>query len=326
MPIILRKYSQTSHLRSQELSSSGSEHGLIERAVDLMELTSPAARTNPVGAASEDNLPHPESKQFITNQPLNPMEIFKNLGSLPGFAVEGTRLLPPKSGPSAPRSEYIRKYSEPVEAPSFLFRVSDQRLNEDPQQGGIAPATLVDPSNGSWSPPLYANGFGEQTAGTLYRWKDGRVSQATDVPANAGLTPYRAVTMFYCNPSTQFLVTDGDVRSRDIAGRSPPQDRWYPLEFHHFGTISCLDFAGEHPVLAGNTAGFIERLGLDSYKNREEHAPRAGGLAGNIAMLIALIAFSCRRQDLDAVLIDERAWRNHVWRGHNRPDGRKFDN
>jgi hypothetical protein len=208
-----------------------------------------------------------------------------------------------------------------------LFRVNDQRLNEDPQQGGIAPTTLVDPSTGYWSPPLYTNGFGEQTAGTLYRWDDGRVSRATDVPANAGLTPYRAVTMFYCNTWTQFVVTDGDVRSRDIAGRSPPQDRWYRLGFHHLGTVSYLDFVA-NAVLAGNRAGFIQRLGLESYENQDEHAPRAGGLAGNLAMLIALIGFSCRRGDLDTVLIHDRAWRNHEWRGHHRPNdhGRKFNN
>ena len=207
-----------------------------------------------------------------------------------------------------------------------MFRVNDQRLNDDPQQGGIAPTTLVDPITGYWSPPLYANGFGEQTAGTWYRWDDGRVSRATDVPANAGLTLFQAVTMFYCNPWTQFVVTDGDVISRNVADGLPPQDRWYPLGFHHLGTVSYLDFAAEHLVLAGNRAGFIERLGLESYQNRDEHPPRAGGLAGNLAMLIALIAFSCRRRDLDAVLINDRAWRNHEWRGHHRPDGRKFGN
>jgi hypothetical protein len=45
-------------------------------------------------------------------------------------------------------------------------------------------------------------------------------------------------------------------------------------------------------------------------------------------MLIALIGFSCRRGDLDTVLIHDRAWRNHEWRGHHRPNGhgRKFNN
>jgi hypothetical protein len=209
--------------------------------------------------------------------------------------------------------------------PSFLFVVNRQDLNEDPDHGGIPPQALVDPNNGFWSPPSVAQGFGAQIAGTVYRWHDGRVTRATDTPTNAGLTLFRAVTMFYCNPWNQFVVTEGDVRLRNMEGSPAPQDRWYPLGFHHMDTVSYLDFAGEHLCLAGNRAGFIHRLGLDTYQNREENAPRAGGLAGNLAMLIALIAFSCRSRDLDAVLIEDRAWRHQEWRGHNRHDGRKLD-
>jgi len=81
--------------------------------------------------------------------------------------------------------------------PSFLFRVNRQELNEDTQAGGLAPQTDL---SGYWYPPVYAAGFGAQETGILYRWDDGVVTQATDAPNNGGLTLYRAVTMFYCNP------------------------------------------------------------------------------------------------------------------------------
>jgi hypothetical protein len=207
--------------------------------------------------------------------------------------------------------------------PSFLFSVNRQELNEDPEEGGIPPAQLIDPNTLLWSPPVYSAGFGQQSAGTLYRWHDGRVSQAADVSSSAGLAPWKSVTMFYCNPFNQFVVTEGDVRTRNFPGSPAHQDRWYPLCFHHLDTVSYLDFAGEFPYLAGNRAGFIRRLGLESYQNQEDNAPRAGGLAGNLAMLIGLIAFSCRTGDLDRVLIDDKAWRHQQWRGHDRRHGRK---
>jgi hypothetical protein len=144
-----------------------------------------------------------------------------------------------------------------------------------------------------------------------------------DVSNGAGLTQFKAVTMFYCNPFNQFVVTEGDVRFRNLPGSPAPQDRWYPLCFHHLDTVSYLDFAGEYTYLAGNRSGFIRRLGLESYQNQEDNAPRAGGLAGNLAMLVGLIAFSCRTRDLDRVLIQDKAWRHHQWRGHERRHGRK---
>jgi hypothetical protein len=208
--------------------------------------------------------------------------------------------------------------------PSFLFSVNRQELNEDPDKGGIPTDRQIDPNTLLWSPPVYAVGFGQQSTGTVYRWHDGQVSRATDVSSNvAGLTQFKAVTMFWCNPFNQFVVTEGDVRLRDLPGSPPHQDRWYPLCFHHLDTVSYLDFAGEYNYLAGNKTGFIRRLGLDSYQNREDNAPRAGGLAGNLAMLVGLIAFSCRTGDLDRVLIDDKAWRHHQWRGHERRHGRK---
>lgn len=208
--------------------------------------------------------------------------------------------------------------------PSFLFSVNRQELNEDREQGGIPTDEQIDPKTLLWSPPVYGIGFGQQSTGTVYRWQDGQVSRATDVSnGTAGLTQFKAVTMFWCNPFNQFVVTDGDVRFRNLPDSPTPQDRWYPLSFHHLDTVSYLDFAGEYPYLAGNRAGFIRRLGLESYQNQEDNAPRAGGLAGNLAMLVGLIAFSCRTADLDRVLIDDKAWRHHEWRGHERRHGRK---
>ena len=105
----------------------------------------------------------------------------------------------------------------------------------------------------------------------------------------------------------------------------PPQDKWYPLGFDYgANTVSYLDIVAEHNCLAGNRAGFIRRLGLDSYSNPEDNAPRAGGLAGNLAMLVALIAFTCGTRDLDAVLIRDQSWHRLSWTEHAQRHGRKM--
>jgi len=206
-------------------------------------------------------------------------------------------------------------------------------VNEDPNAGGVAPR--VD-ENGHWFPPVYRAGFNGQGSGTVYRWENGIVTQATGyysdnsqgyAPNNVGLELYRGATMFYCNPFYQFFVADGDASTRDMPNAPVPLDRWYPINFRHHGTISRVDFAGDQPYLAGNGPEFIRQLGLNSYRNQENEAPASGGLAGNLAILIALIAFSCGgSRDLERILLDDRAWRRYEWRGHRRPAGRKSHN
>lgn len=186
--------------------------------------------------------------------------------------------------------------------------------------------------HGRWLPPISPAGFGEQNPGTVYRWNGGEISVAAGyewdegygcAPSGDTLEIYRATTMFYSNPFHQFLVAKDDATKRELATDECPEDRWLTLQFHHEDTLSVLDYAAD-PDLAGHEASFIRSLGLTSYENQEPDAPKAGGLAGNLAMLIGLVAFSCKRRDLTQVLIDDRAWRGHRWRGHNRSSGREF--
>ena len=192
------------------------------------------------------------------------------------------------------------------------------RLNELSPDGGISPRY---DSVGHWSPPLYAAGFGERRQGDLYRWDGGVISQAST--PNGGVGLYRAVTMCYCNPFYQFVVADGDA---SVGGWvdpavNEPQIRWCPISYRHHDAVSYLDFAGEHDYMAGREARHIHPLGLDSYQNRDTNAPRSGGLAGNLAMLVGLVAFSCRGRDLERVLVDDRAWYRYNWAGHRRGNG-----
>jgi hypothetical protein len=217
----------------------------------------------------------------------------------------------------------------PVSSPSFLFQINELPINDDPDQGGVAPRAN---DNGRWVPPIYSNGFGPKKRSRLYRWTDGTISVATDCQWYNGewwsstgeaLEIYRTTTMGYCNPWAHFLTATGDASTRHMALSADPDNRWWPLTFRHNGALSRVEEIGEEQYLAGTGAAWIDDFGLGAYSNR--HAPASGGLSGNLAALVALIAFSCKPDQLDNVLIADRAWRHHRWRGHYRPDGRKLN-
>jgi hypothetical protein len=184
--------------------------------------------------------------------------------------------------------------------------------------------------NGRWYPPIRSNGFGQQVPSRIFRWSEnGRISSADDCQwfnnqwwSSAGdqLTEYRASTLFWCNNFTQFMVATGDASARHMDESPDPQNRWWPLSFRHEGSLSRVEEVGQEARLAGS-GNWINALGLSSYRNR--HTTPIGGLAGNAAIVIGLIAFSCEARHLDDILLTDRAWRRGArWHGHHRNEGR----
>jgi hypothetical protein len=235
------------------------------------------------------------------------------------------------SGSSSAQPQQQVEQLEPPPPPptSFLFVVNGLPLNEDVDNGGVTPRT---DDYGRWLPPLYQAGFGPKSRGTVFRWRNGVITAPTGyqwidgyayAPNGGVLNYYRSMTVFYCNPWDQYLVADGDASTRDIATANFPGERWYPVNFRNDGNLSRLDFAGDEQYLAGNGAAFIDQLGLTSYQSQEQGAPTSGGLAGNLAILIGLVAFSCRSRDLRDILVNDRAWHRNRWNGHSRDSGRK---
>lgn len=239
-------------------------------------------------------------------------------------------LIQPQKSRSKPSHGSSSKSAQPTTTwppTTFLFAVNELPLNEDPDQGGVAPRVN---ENGRWVPPTLSAGFWPPIPGRMFRWTDGSITPANDYqwyngngwgPGNIQLTHYRTTSMFWCNEWTQFLIADGDVSTRDIATSLFPDNRWYPLTFDHDGTLSRVGTSYEHQHLAGSGANWIGPLGLSAHNNR--HAHQSTGLAGNLATVIGLIAFSCQANELGTVLLTDRAWRHYDWMGHNRAHGRK---
>jgi len=212
-------------------------------------------------------------------------------------------------------------------------------FNENRHAGGVLPR--VD-DGGRWLPPVLSAGFGPQNPGTVFRWSNGDISIATGyawdegygkTPNGDNLEWYHTATIIWCNPFYQFLVTQGDASIPIDADMEDEEEsdgeeekaviQWYPINFHHHETLSRIDYAADSQYLAGNQRNFIAELGLTSYQCQDDDAPVSGGISGNLAILIGLIAFSCTRQELRHVLINDQAWRGYRWRGHQRPTGRR---
>ncbi|THV50001.1 hypothetical protein BGAL_0169g00120 [Botrytis galanthina] len=202
---------------------------------------------------------------------------------------------------------------------SFLFNANELYVNEDPESGGRPPRVN---ENGRWVPPVYRDGFLPQTPGRMFRWNNGHIEyagsnyqwingQGLTYPNNETLQHYSSTTLFWCNEFTQFQMMEADATTIDIATSDFPYNRWYPLTFRYEGTLSRVSASVEEQYLAGRDGAWIAQLGLQAYRNRRNR--RTEGLAGNLATIVALVAFSCTDDDtLYNVLINNRAWRGQL--------------
>lgn len=215
---------------------------------------------------------------------------------------------------------------------SFLFNVNELHVNEDPENGGRPPRVN---ENGRWVPPIYRDGFLPQTPGRMFRWTNGYVEYAgTDYGWLNGqgfaylndemLQHYGSTTLFWCNEFTQFQMMEADATTIDIATSDFPYNRWYPLTFRYERTLSRVSSSVEEQYLAGRDGTWIAQLGLQTYRHRSNHPTE--GLAGNLATIVALVAFSCTDEDtLYDVLVNNLAWRGQL-RIYDAEHGSKLSN
>lgn len=224
---------------------------------------------------------------------------------------------------------------------SFIFIVNELEANEDLNNGGVN----AQYEHGRWVPPIHPQGFYRQTAGDVYRWDNGSITRlnshgyvwrdgAIEADANndaAGgivvnrdgyyLQRYRAATVFYANPFMKFRTSPGDASARSLYEYG---EIWHHLRFHHTEeNISIVDHAGAEDYLAGSNARCPWRKQLipQAYECQIESAGESQGLAGNLPILIALVAFSCSAAELHNVLTRDESWRNRNWVRHDRRTG-----
>jgi len=243
---------------------------------------------------------------------------------------------------------------------SFIFIINELPTNDNPDvPGGLHPRL---DEHHRWLPPNVAVGFQAQKPGRAYRWTGGVVQEATEYrwyegwiegppPANGTLVTqdnnmlacYKTATVFFCNQFNNFMTTPGDASARNIVD-ADPEESWHPLTFLHEtcedGYISQVEHGGDQQYLAAPGGSLVNQLLPQAYDYPHipetydyqqgdgdqgyECPPNSKGLAGNLAILIALVAFSCRNsRDLRGALTADHAWHNRRWDPHNRPSGRR---
>jgi len=121
-------------------------------------------------------------------------------------------------------------------------------------------------------------------------------------------------------------MLESDATREDIETAEPPHNRWYPLTFLNMGRVSRVAVALGDNYLAGNSAWWIERLGLEAYRSLDRNTPLAvNGLGGRIATIFALVAFSCGdAAELYAILTSHEGWRRRL-RNYNAVHGRQHE-
>jgi len=142
----------------------------------------------------------------------------------------------------------------------------------------------------------------------------------------AGYTIYKKVTVYHCGG--RFWIVPYDATQSNVCD-VPSDDRsWYPgwraLTFDHQpNSVSSVGFEHHEPRLATQTPNQAWRWQLlpEGYWADPPNGD-TGGLQGEIAIILALAAFSAPRQQMALAL--DTSFKRGYWVRHNFVSGRKY--
>lgn len=199
--------------------------------------------------------------------------------------------------------------------PSFWFKIDSIRSTS-------AGADLL---NGFWRPPCERSAFETITGSGLHRWTNGTL---TPCPRN-NLPMVSVASVFYQSDTQRFLAMPTDCRVTIMNGAGHGW-RQVGFEYRNDNNISILgcEVANSQTVLAApaSSNAWMPQL-LPAIYNRTpdldtpEHDD-PGGLAGSLALLIALAAYSTEPANMIAGI--GHSFQVPVWRPHNWRHGSKL--
>ncbi|EUC46769.1 hypothetical protein COCMIDRAFT_35636 [Bipolaris oryzae ATCC 44560] len=175
--------------------------------------------------------------------------------------------------------------------PRYLFRVDEIRKTPN------APQTY-DSSGHHGIPAFEAGAVKRVMEGVTGMWWycDGtQIREIGQLPQDAQL--YITYSVFYIG-GFGFWVLKGDATISDTYRHS---NTWQPLYFRHFSQYSYLCNAGQHRTVASRRSNqnWLRLLPDIYYESAPvSNSPGYGGLAGELGIFLALIAFTIRPQDL----------------------------
>ena len=180
--------------------------------------------------------------------------------------------------------------------------------------------------SGHWLPPdRKSKQYKTSNARQLYRWDARNVQTVIPVSFPPNPTIHRQITIYHSGG--RFWIVPYDATQWNVCEVPPDVNSWLPgwraLTFHHgLNGVSSVGFEHDHTRLAVQSPNQTWRPELfpDGYwPNHENSQP--GGLQGNLALILALAAFSAPRgQMMDAIAA---SFTLGNWRPHNRGHGRE---
>lgn len=207
---------------------------------------------------------------------------------------------------------------------SFYFKIEGLQPNY-----AVQPNRALHNPQGYWAPPDIQNAYTSTTT-HWFRWYGGNVASVQSLPNP--LQQYREATIFSQQDDTDHLLAvEYNVKLQNVRHASAG---WNTLSFEHVrldpgNTYSKVKLFGDEKKLAApGSPHWMPQLLPSEYNYRrtgphDDPIPsdtRSAGLIGNLAILLALAAFSAPRNRLSTVLTSCIGLQ--IWRPHHLPTGR----
>ncbi|GKT58059.1 hypothetical protein ColTof4_11986 [Colletotrichum tofieldiae] len=220
---------------------------------------------------------------------------------------------------------------------SFLFVVNELQILEE---NGLAPVADI---YGNPLPPTTARGYGLETTGQVWRYRDGVVSLADGFywyrpePGSPGaiyatlneyfdergqplwtpvpMPPHSTFSVFNCWRFLPCLYTDVDVTTVDDMG---VDNKFSPLAFTRdsldSGVTRIRASGGPQRHVAGSKPSWMPTVLPETYAAPTSSAQQSTGLGGCLPIIIGLLALTKRPGHTDDVFRDGE-WNGNRFRG-----------
>ena len=190
-------------------------------------------------------------------------------------------------------------------------------------------------NTGQWHPPREL-GHNQilrcHSTGVVFCCDGERIVAVRELPAEAALyytySIYHHTSVFWIVPFDATMHQVGDVHE----GSDDRSDftAWRRMGFHYaLNHVSSATIAGEHHRLSGQRRDqtWVQTLLPESYQSAGQYLPNGsgyGGLAGELPIILALIAYSVYEENVAWLM--QRSLQQGVWIDHNRTvqHGREF--
>ncbi len=193
---------------------------------------------------------------------------------------------------------------------SYVFRITEVREHEN-----VDPAT---DANGHWIPSLIPGGIqrvNQGVSGILWMCNGTQLRAVEALPR--GARPWKTFSLFFSG-GYGFRVMAGDARN------PPSHQGYHPLGFEHDdedGNSSYLTHVMQQPTLRCHRAdqGWTRMLLPNTYHGPLTNVQGQGGLKGELAIFLALLAFSMPPDQLPTYF--GSLLQNGVWQSWTTRDG-----